>query len=325
MAYVLRELGDWDRAARALATDLRAGDAPSGRHAGRGRHARRRSTPSAATARRPGRCSSGASTRRRGSTWSRWASTAPPRSPCSRSTRAIVDQARSHCRFLLERWSRSEDHHYAVWGLRWASSFFARHGRLGEARAGTEALSSIAARTSHPDALAALAHALGETALAEGHLDAAAQQISRAADLHASLEIPFERAQIQLRAGVALAAAGQRDAAVERLIEAHRTARRLGAAPLAAQAAAEVARLGESVERRLGRRAAAEHEHAGLSRRELEVMRLVASGGTNREIAVELVLSTRTVDMHVRNILAKLRCRSRTEAVAKAGDLGLLA
>ena len=100
---------------------------------------------------------------------------------------------------------------------------------------------------------------------------------------------------------------------------------RLGAAPLAAQAAAEVARLGESVERRLGRRAAAEHEHAGLSRRELEVMRLVASGGTNREIAVELVLSTRTVDMHVRNILAKLRCRSRTEAVAKAGDLGLLA
>ena len=176
-----------------------------------------------------------------------------------------------------------------------------------------------------PDALAALAHALGETALAEGHADAAAEQISRAADLHASLEIPFERAQIQLRAGVALAAAGRREAAVERLVEAHRTARRLGAAPLAAQAAAEVARLGESVERRLGRRAAADHEHAGLSRRELEVMRLVASGGTNREIATALVLSTRTVDMHVRNILAKLRCRSRTEAVAKAGDLGLLA
>ncbi len=54
-------------------------------------------------------------------------------------------------------------------------------------------------------------------------------------------------------------------------------------------------------------------------------MRLVASGRTNREIAGELVLSTRTVDMHVRNILTKLRCRTRTEAAAKAGELGLLA
>lgn len=236
-----------------------------------------------------------------------------------------LDHAHAHCRFLLERWARSEDHHYAVWALRWASCFFARHGALGEARACAEALSSIAATTGHPDALAALAHALGETALAEGHPDAAAQQLGRAAELHATLEIPFERAQIQLRAGVALAAAGQREAAVEQLGRAHVTARRLGAVPLAAQVADEVAKLGESVERRLGRRAAADHENAGLSRRELEVMRLVASGRTNREIAGVLVLSTRTVDMHVRNILTKLRCRSRTEAAAKASALGLLA
>jgi DNA-binding NarL/FixJ family response regulator len=53
-------------------------------------------------------------------------------------------------------------------------------------------------------------------------------------------------------------------------------------------------------------------------------MRLVAAGRTNREIARELFLSSRTVDMHVRNILAKLRCRSRTEATTRAGDLGLL-
>jgi ATP/maltotriose-dependent transcriptional regulator MalT len=235
-----------------------------------------------------------------------------------------VDHAHAHCRFLLERWERSEDHHYAVWGLRWAAGCFARHGLLGEARACAEGLSSIAATTGHPDALAALAHALGETALAEGHADAAALQLGRAAELHASLEIPFERAQVQLRAGVAHAAAGQREGASDLFVEAHITARRMGAAPLAAEAAAELAKLGESVERRLGRRAAADHEHAGLSRRELEVMRLVASGRTNREVAGELVLSPRTVDMHVRNILTKLRCRSRTEAAAKAGDLGLL-
>ena len=54
-------------------------------------------------------------------------------------------------------------------------------------------------------------------------------------------------------------------------------------------------------------------------------MRLVAVGRTNREIAQELVLSPRTVDMHVRNLLRKLDCRSRVEAARRAGELGLLA
>jgi DNA-binding CsgD family transcriptional regulator len=323
MAYVLRELGDWERAAQ-LSDDLR----------------------------RPG-ASADATLVADGVLGSihgfrgDWSSARPLLVRCletatrldvvsmcvdSAAALAWLDehegdlaQARGDCLLLLKRWERSEDHHYAVWGLRWAACFFARHGSLGEARACAEALSSIAARTGHPDALAALAHALGETALAEGHADAAAQSLGRAAELHANLEIPFERAQIQLRGGVALAAAQQREAAAEWFAEAHVTARGLGAAPLAAEAADEIAKLGESVERWLGRRAAAEHENAGLSRRELEVMRLVASGRTNREVAGELVLSTRTVDMHMRHILTKLRCRTRTEAAAKASELGLLA
>ena len=53
-------------------------------------------------------------------------------------------------------------------------------------------------------------------------------------------------------------------------------------------------------------------------------MRLVAAGRTNREIAQELYLSPRTVDMHVRNLLRKLDCRSRVEAARRAGELGLL-
>jgi DNA-binding NarL/FixJ family response regulator len=75
---------------------------------------------------------------------------------------------------------------------------------------------------------------------------------------------------------------------------------------------------------RLGRRAAGQLEHAGLSRRELEVLRLVSVGRTNREIARELFLSPRTIDMHVRNVLTKLGCRSRTEATRRAVELGLL-
>ena len=117
-----------------------------------------------------------------------------------------------------------------------------------------------------------------------------------------------------MRGGSALAAAGEREAAVEQLAEAHRVADALGARPLATSAAAAIAGLGASLERHLGRRAAAEHETGGLSRREVEVVRLVAAGNTNREIAASLVLSTRTVNMHVRNILTKLRSRTRTEA-----------
>ena len=136
--------------------------------------------------------------------------------------------------------------------------------------------------------------------------------------------MPFERAQIELRAGVALAATGEREPALERLASAYRTARKLGARPLAAEAAREVAALGESVSRRLGTRAAADADGAGLSRRELEVVRMVAVGRTNPEIAQALFLSRRTVDMHVRNILRKLGCRSRVEATHRAGELGLL-
>lgn len=322
MAYVLRELGDWERSAE-LCSELRQpGASPDTTLVADG--------------------NLGAIHAFRGE----WDAARPLLAQChetgtrldvvsmsvdSAAALAVVaehdgelDTARDHCRFVLERWQRSEDHHYAVWGLRWAACFHARHDGLGEARACAEALSSIATTTGHLDAVAALAHALGETSLAEDQPDAAAEQLTRAAELHEDLEIPFERAQIQLRAGVALAAAGERDAAVDRFAQAHATARRLGAAPLAAAAADGVASLGESVEKRLGKRAAADRDNGGLSRRELEVVRLVASGHTNREIAGELVLSTRTVDMHVRNILTKLRCRSRTEAATKAGELGLL-
>jgi DNA-binding NarL/FixJ family response regulator len=235
------------------------------------------------------------------------------------------EEAAEHCRTLLARWEESEDHHYAVWGIRWAAAFFARQGDRERVNACTEALTQMASEAGHGDALAALAQALGEMALLDGDEAAAAEHLSRAVELHRTLAVPFERAQIELRAGVVLAAAGERDQALERLSDAYRTAAKLGARPLASAAAKEVAALGESVAQRLGSRAATKADDVQLTRRELEVLRFVSIGRTNREIAQELFISPRTVDMHVRNLLGKLDCRSRVEASHRAGELGLLA
>ena len=70
--------------------------------------------------------------------------------------------------------------------------------------------------------------------------------------------------------------------------------------------------------------AAATPDRHGLSERELEVLRLVAGGLRNAEVAERLVLSRRTVDHHVSAVLRKLRARSRAEAADAAARLGLL-
>jgi DNA-binding NarL/FixJ family response regulator len=318
MAYVLRERGDWSRATR-MCREMIAGGTTvyvaegllGAIHAYEGRHAsaRRLLTSSLAVATRN----------------AHYNMTVDTTAALARVAAAEGDAAEAgeRCRAVLERWQASDDRHYALAPLRWASAHFAAQGDRDGAHACTEALTHMASATGHADALAALAHAIGETALLEGDADSAADQLTRAVELHRDLDMPFERAQIELRAGVVLAATGERDVALERLCSAYRTARKLGARPLAAVAAMEVSRLGESVAERLGVRAEADAEGAGLSRREREVLRLVSVGRTNREIARDLFLSPRTVDMHVRNILRKLDCRSRVEAAGRARELGL--
>ena len=239
------------------------------------------------------------------------------------------DAALAGCRRVLELALGSENRDPAPPGnaaptVRWAASLFAGGGDREGAGACAEFLAQVAASSSHRDTLAALSHALGELALLDGEPESAARHFTQALELLRELGVPFDRAETQLRAGAALAAAGERELAVERLVDAYRTARKLRARPLARRVAEELQTMGEPVEERLGRRAAALVERGGLSRRELEVMRLVSVGRTNREIARELFLSPRTVDMHVRNILTKLGCRSRTEATRRAAELDLI-
>jgi len=244
---------------------------------------------------------------------------------------AIVDQiegatdsAASHCWSILERWKQTEDRHYAISPLRWATTFFAESGDPAGARACAAALATIAGDIGQDEAMSALSHALAETTLLDGSAEQAAGHFSRALMLLHGVDAPFDRSESERRAAAVLAVLDRREEAVEHLIAAYRTARRLGAKPTVEQLSSSLSALGERAERRLGRRAISQAANGSLTRREVEVVRLVAMGHTSREIARELFLSPRTVETHVSSILLKLDCRSRADAARRATQLGLI-
>ncbi|WP_165488352.1 ATP-binding protein [Actinomadura formosensis] len=126
------------------------------------------------------------------------------------------------------------------------------------------------------------------------------------------LDRPYPLAGALFDAACADLAAGDRASAAARLDRGAGIAARLGAAPLARR-----------VRERARRAGLAGPSGGPLTARESEVIRLLARGRTNREIAEELVISPKTASVHISNILAKLGASSRAEAAATARDRGL--
>ena len=141
----------------------------------------------------------------------------------------------------------------------------------------------------------------------------------RAAERWEQLRFPYHSAYARLREAEARLASGDdRAAAATALRTAHATLVRLGAAARREQAEALARRA------RIPLAGAPEAERPfDLTERELTVLERLAAGRTNRQIADELYLSTRTVDMHVRNLLSKLGAANRVEAANTAHRLGL--
>ncbi|MCX5226116.1 LuxR family transcriptional regulator [Streptomyces sp. NBC_00233] len=153
--------------------------------------------------------------------------------------------------------------------------------------------------------------ALGSVALAEKR-PGALLPLRRALAGWLELRVPYEAAQVRMLLAAACRAAGDEEAARLELGTARAVFERLGAVPDARRAAALLS--GGSRRRLPG----------GLTAREAEVLRLVASGGTNKDIARALVISEHTVARHLNNIFAKLGVGSRASATAYAYAHGLV-
>jgi DNA-binding CsgD family transcriptional regulator/tetratricopeptide (TPR) repeat protein len=178
------------------------------------------------------------------------------------------------------------------------------------ARRAADELSAIAADFDVLMLRAIAAHVQGMVALAEENAQSALVSLRAARATWQELDAPYETARTRVLIGLACRSLGDEDAAVLELEGATTTFEELGALP-------DLAR----VEALVGPETQETH---GLTPREQEVLRLVAAGKTNRDIAAELVVSEHTVARHVQNIFTKLRVSSRTAATAFAFEHDLV-
>jgi DNA-binding CsgD family transcriptional regulator len=176
-------------------------------------------------------------------------------------------------------------------------------GDIDGAAGAVDELATISARNRSPIVTALHQHSEGALLLARDHPDAALAPLRRALDTWVRVPARHQEARARVLVGSACRALDDRESAERELETARAIFLDLGAAP-------DLARLTKGA--------------GGLSPRELEVLRLVATGATNKTIAATLVLSERTVDRHVSNIFVKLGVSSRAAATAYAFDRQLV-
>jgi DNA-binding CsgD family transcriptional regulator/tetratricopeptide (TPR) repeat protein len=182
-------------------------------------------------------------------------------------------------------------------------------GDIAGSRAACHELSEIARRQGSEPLAALAAQAEGTVALAEDDAGSALAAGRRASRAWQELGAPYDAARARVLVAQACTALGDADTAALELDAARDAFLRLGAAP-------ELARCDALIGKRR-----ADHP---LTSREVEVLRLIAHGRSNREIAIALVISERTVARHVQNMFTKLGVSSRASASVFAAEHGLL-
>jgi DNA-binding CsgD family transcriptional regulator len=186
-----------------------------------------------------------------------------------------------------------------------AVEIMAAAGNLGDARNASRELQEISDSLEARWLRAMSAQAAGAVELAEGNPSAAVGPLRRACEAWHELAVPYSAARVRVLLGCCCRDLGDQEGADLELTAARTVFEKLGAAP-------DLARLKD-----LWADGRSSRAH-GLTSRELDVLRLVAAGRSNGEIATTLFLSERTVERHVSSILHKLDVRSRSAATAHA-------
>jgi ATP/maltotriose-dependent transcriptional regulator MalT len=215
------------------------------------------------------------------------------------AARAIIDRALGD-----ETWNRLARAKLLPAGVQiWVAA-----GDLTVADAGLVELEATATAFDSPALLAAAATSRGRLLVARGEASAASGALRSAVERWQELDVPYEVATARQLLGQACRAAGDEDGAIASLRAAEVAFARLGA-PLDLKATRQLL--------------APPSLPGGLTAREAEVLRLVASGLTNRDVAASLFLSERTVARHLSNIFTKTGVSSRSGATAYAFENGL--
>lgn len=184
-------------------------------------------------------------------------------------------------------------------------------GDIAAARVAADGLASLAEAFGAPLLRAMADRSDGAVRLAEGDVDGALGVLRRAWDAWRDLDAPYEAARVRLLVGRACRELGDLHGAALEFEAAREVFERLRAAPDLARLERESA-------------AFATRRPAGLSPREVEILRLIAAGNTNRAIAAAVGISERTVDRHVSNIFTKLDVSTRAAATAFAYEHDLV-
>ena len=222
-------------------------------------------------------------------------------------------------RELFSLWHETEDRMFAVPGVVSAAGFYVDRRDGANLAACCEILNVIAQENQNEETRAASRAVLAETASCHGDLTSAVTLMREAVEGYDRVGTTLEMTFLRRRLVLMLAACGQQREAQEKRREASELARRLGLRPFLDLLQRDTITAGSLLSESTSRPGTA----MGLTPRQHSILSLIAKGLTNKEIASQLNLSARTIEMHVALAIERLNCRTRSEAVSRATSQGL--